>query len=93
MIISLFAAASALIGTAVATRHQAQVAADLGALAGARRSAWGAAVACERAGAYVAANGAVLTQCRLDGLNLLVTAQVRWHGLSAEAVALAGPVL
>lgn len=91
MIISLFGVASAAIGSATTARHQAQVAADLGALAGAARAIWGAGEACGRASAYVAANGALLTECTVDGLDLLVTASVRWHGWSAEATARAGP--
>jgi secretion/DNA translocation related TadE-like protein len=77
----------ALVGTAATHRHRAQVAADLGALAGARWAVLGAGTACDRAGRIVAANGGRLVACRLDGLDLVVTAGVG----PALAVARAGP--
>jgi secretion/DNA translocation related TadE-like protein len=76
-----------LVGAAITDRHRAQVAADLGALAGARNAVDGAGIACERAGEIVAANGAGLVGCRVDGLDLVVTAQVG----RARASARAGP--
>jgi secretion/DNA translocation related TadE-like protein len=79
---------AALVGVALTDRHRAQVAADLGALAGARYAVDGAGTACERAGRIVAANRARLVECRLDGLDLVITAQVG----PARAAARAGPV-
>jgi len=79
---------AALVGSALTDRHRAQVAADLGALAGARYATDGAGVACDRAGRIVAANGGRLVDCRLDGFDLIVSADV---GL-ARARARAGPV-
>jgi secretion/DNA translocation related TadE-like protein len=79
---------AALVGAAVTDRHRAQVAADLGALAGARYAVDGAGAACGHAGDPVVANGGRLVDCRLDGLDLLVTAQVG----PARAAARAGPV-
>jgi secretion/DNA translocation related TadE-like protein len=79
---------AALVGVALTDRHRARVAADLGALAGARWAVDGADTACERAGGIVAANGARLVACRLDGLDIEVTAQVG----PARASARAGPV-
>src|SRR5439155_20249242 len=78
----------ALVGAAATDRHQAQVAADLGALAGARYAVLGAGTACDRAGRIVAANGGRLVACRLDGLDVAVPAGVR----PALASARAGPV-
>jgi secretion/DNA translocation related TadE-like protein len=77
-----------LVGVAVTDRHRAQVAADLGALAGARYAVDGAGTVCGHAGEIVAANGGRLVKCRLDGLDLVVTAQVG----PARATARAGPV-
>jgi secretion/DNA translocation related TadE-like protein len=79
---------AALVGVALTDRHRARVAADLGALAGARYAVDGTGPACERAGRIVAANGGWLVECRLDGLDLVVTAQVG----PARAAARAGPV-
>ena len=80
--------AAALVGVARTDRHRAQAAADLGALAGARYAIAGTGTACARAGEIVSANGARLLDCRLEGLDLVVTA-----GLGpARAAARAGPV-
>ncbi|MGH3680628.1 MAG: Rv3654c family TadE-like protein, partial [Natronosporangium sp.] len=77
--------------------HRAQSAADLAALAGAARAVAGQTAACARAGEIVAANGARLSHCRLDGLDLTVTVEVAppaGAGLhrTALATARAGPV-
>ncbi len=79
---------AATVASAVVARHRAQAAADLGALAGAARAAQGEAVACARAAELVRANRARLVGCRLDGLDLVVTAAVG----PARATARAGPV-
>jgi secretion/DNA translocation related TadE-like protein len=76
------------VGVALTDRHRAQVAADLGALAGARYAKDGASTACARAEEVVGANGAKLVACQLDGLDLMVTTQVG----PARATARAGPV-
>ena len=70
---------------AVVAAAQARTAADLGALAGAARAALGTEQACERAGGIVAANDAVMTSCRLDGLDITVTATVRGQWATARA--------
>jgi secretion/DNA translocation related TadE-like protein len=89
-----FGTAGASVGAARAGRQQAGVAADLGALAGAARVVEGAEAACARAGELVAANGGRLTGCAVDGLDLVVTAQVTINLLRRTAVASAraGPV-
>ncbi|TML25620.1 MAG: hypothetical protein E6G35_11950, partial [Actinobacteria bacterium] len=76
------------VGVALGNRHQAQVAADLGALAGARYAVDGAGTACARAGEIVAANHARLVDCQLDDLDLTVSTQVG----PAWARARAGPL-
>jgi secretion/DNA translocation related TadE-like protein len=83
-------------GAAMTARHRAQLAADLGALAGARYAVVGEPTACAHASAIVAANGGSLTGCRLDGLDLVVTAEVDMSGVPpgigpARASARAGP--
>jgi secretion/DNA translocation related TadE-like protein len=88
--------AGATVGAARVARHQAQVAADLGALAGAARAAAGQPVACARAAEFVAANHGRLVHCALDGLDLTVTVEVPALAAGpdrvATATARAGPV-
>lgn len=89
----LFAGALTTVGSAIVARQRAQIAADLGALAGAQQSARGTATACARAARLVSANGAALGGCLVDGLDVVVTAVVRVAGLGwARAVARAGPI-
>jgi secretion/DNA translocation related TadE-like protein len=83
--------------SATVARHQAQAAADLAALAGARYVVLGADVACAVAEAVVAANRATMTSCRPDGLDLVVSVSVAVRGAPpavgvATATARAGPV-
>ena len=87
----------AAVGSATVTRHQARVAADFAALAGAAYAIEGETVACARAGELAAANGGQLTSCYLDGLDLTVTVAVAAAGPApfagpAAATARAGPV-
>lgn len=89
--------AGAAVGAARVGRHQARTAADLGALAGAARAVEGPAAACERARRLAFINGARMTSCRLDGLELVIDVQVTvtpLPGLTryASAAARAGPV-
>lgn len=83
------------IGSAVIARHRAQAAADLAALAAAQALAGGPAGACQAAQALAARMGAVLAQCRLDQLDVIVTVRTEStarFGGSALASARAGPV-
>jgi secretion/DNA translocation related TadE-like protein len=94
VMVGLFGAAVGAVRTA---RQQARVAADFGALAGAGQALQGEPAACGRVGEIAAANGGALLDCRLDGLDVLVTAEVAvtpLPGLSrvATATARAGPV-
>ncbi len=94
LVLVLVAAATALAGAAMAARHRAQAAADLAALAGALLAWDGEPAACDRAADISARNGAQLVACRLDGLDLVVTAEVTGaaHVGVARASARAGPV-
>ena len=78
--VGLVVISAGMSGTAVvavrAAKHQAQNAADLGALAGARHAVEGDAVACAMAGRLVAANGGRLAECALAGLEIVVRAEV-----------------
>lgn len=89
----LLAGTVAMAGGLVVARHRAQSAADLGALAGAVRAVEGAEVACPAAERIVRANGARMVACRVEGLDVVVTAQVSgpagWG--AAEQSARAGP--
>jgi secretion/DNA translocation related TadE-like protein len=87
----------AAIGAARVGRHQAQAAADLGALAGAARVIEGPDVACATAARLVAANGAGMSACEVAGWDVIVRVEiavmikpgpVRY----AHAAARAGPV-
>ena len=81
------------LGTAVVARHRAEVAADLGALAGAAMLWHGPDVGCRRAATVVERNGATLVSCRWAGRHLLIETVVPvavWG--TAGARARAGPV-
>ncbi|MEV1287757.1 Rv3654c family TadE-like protein [Micromonospora sp. NPDC049679] len=89
--------AGAAVGAARVARHQARVAADLGALAGAARAIEDQQAACERAAHIVAANGGRVTDCVVDGLDLILTVTVTVEPLPglfrvANASARAGPI-
>ncbi|MFG2166127.1 Rv3654c family TadE-like protein [Micromonospora chersina] len=84
------------LGAARCARHQARNAADFAALAGAARVLEGAEEACGRAADLAAENGGRLTACRLDGLDVVATAEVRvaplpWLARTASATSRAGP--
>ncbi len=89
----LLAGTVAMAGGLLVARHRAESAADLGALAGARWAVEGTAVACPAADRIVRANGGRMVTCRVDGLDVVVTARVAgpagWG--SAEESARAGP--
>ncbi|MEV0152979.1 Rv3654c family TadE-like protein [Micromonospora sp. NPDC050686] len=76
LVFVVFGLFGATVGAARTARQQARVAADLGALAGAGRAVAGSAAACATAGEITRANGARLAACRLDGLDVLVTAEI-----------------
>lgn len=89
--------AAATVGAATVARHQAQTAADLGALAGAMRAVQGQPAACGRAAEFVAANHGRLASCELAGLTLTVVVERSAPGLlglprPAVATARAGPL-
>jgi len=91
------AVAGAAVGAARVARHEARTAADLGALAGAMRVLEGSDSACARAGELVSRNGGRLAACTVDGLDLIVTAEVDVTPLpgltrTARAAARAGPI-
>lgn len=84
----------ALIGGAVVARHRAQSAADLAALAAARRVPAGSAIACAEARAVAGAMGAQLRACHIDELDVVVAVAVPVGGrigAEARAAARAGP--
>jgi secretion/DNA translocation related TadE-like protein len=86
-----------LLAGAVSARHRAEGAADLGALAAAPVALVDAREACRRAARVVAANGARLVRCRVDGPDVIVVVARRLEGMlgrfgAARARARAGPV-
>nr|WP_281278629.1 Rv3654c family TadE-like protein [Micromonospora pisi] len=89
--------AGAAVGAARVAKHQARVAADFGALAGAARTLEGPAVACARAADLVSANGGRIVDCAVDGLDLQLVVELTAHPLPgltrvARATARAGPI-
>jgi secretion/DNA translocation related TadE-like protein len=84
--------AGAYLGSVVVARHLAQAAADLAALAAAAALPSGVAPACARATAVARAMRVDDARCRVDGLDVVVTARVAVAvGGVAQAVARAGP--
>ncbi|TQF74983.1 flp pilus-assembly TadE/G-like family protein [Rhodococcus spelaei] len=85
------------LGAAVAARHRAQAAADLGALAAAAAVDRGEEAACAAARAVADRMVAALRECRIEGWDAVVTVGAR-VGLAAVgtgdavAAARAGPV-
>ncbi|WP_459719419.1 Rv3654c family TadE-like protein [Actinophytocola sp. KF-1] len=80
-------------GSAVVARHQAEAAADLGALAAAVEVTDGERAACAEARWVVEQMGGVLRSCRLSGWDALVEAEVAFGPFgSAAGRARAGPV-
>lgn len=87
----------ASIGAAIIARHQAQTAADLGALSAAVHAVEGATAACGHATRVVSANHARMVECRVVGLEAVVSVRRRAAGLAAAlphalARSRAGPV-
>jgi secretion/DNA translocation related TadE-like protein len=85
-----------VVGTAVIARHRAQAAADLAALAAAGRLAAGQEVACGWAAALAQSMHAVVAECVVRDLDVIVTVDVsvpltRWGTGTARAAARAGP--
>ncbi|MDT5031321.1 MAG: hypothetical protein QOC94_1492 [Actinoplanes sp.] len=89
--------AGAAVGAARVGRHEARNAADFGALAGAAHAVEGDESACGWAARVVAADRARLVSCQVDGLEVVVRAEVAVTPLPglvrhATAAARAGPV-
>lgn len=89
-------AGGAIVGSAVVARHRAQSAADLSALAAAQQAIGGSGPACADAAALAARMGAHVSRCVVDGLDVVVTADVRvalgrFGVRPARAQARAGP--
>lgn len=94
MIVVLLTAtgAGAYLGSAVVARHRAQAVADLAALAAAARLSSGADTACARAARLARQMRVDDIRCAVDGLDVVVTAQVPVaFGGAARAAARAGP--
>ncbi|WP_421843680.1 Rv3654c family TadE-like protein [Mycobacterium sp.] len=83
----------AYLGSAVVTRHRAQAAADLAALAAAARLPSGASAACASAAAVARGMTVRVTECRVWDLDVVVAVElVGAFAGTARAVARAGPV-
>ncbi len=96
-VLLVVAMASGTVGLAVLARHRAQASADLAALSAARVVPGGAAAACARAYDVTRAMRMASSDCVVDGLDVVVTAEVvvrfgRWNVGFARAIARSGPV-
>lgn len=85
------------LGAVVLSRHRAEGAADLAALAAASQVAQGADTACERAARVAREMRAQLAECRVDGWDARVRTTAEPPGVAArwarvDARARAGPV-
>lgn len=82
------------LGAAIVARHRAQAAADLAALAAAAGLPAGPALACRLAVDIAAAGGAILRDCTVADLDVVVVVGVDAGARlgEARAVARAGPV-
>ncbi|WP_343061746.1 Rv3654c family TadE-like protein [Mycobacterium vicinigordonae] len=86
-------AAGVCLGSVVVARHRAQAAADLAALAAAAQLPQGVSAACVRATTVARQMRVADVECRLDGLDMIVTVEVPIVRIgSARASARAGPV-
>ncbi|WP_433299924.1 Rv3654c family TadE-like protein [Actinoplanes sp. CA-030573] len=97
LVLVLAGLAGTSVGTARVGRHEAHNAADLAALAGAADAIYGEGVACVRAERFAAANGGRTTSCAVDGLEVVVWAEVEVRPMPgmvrrAAAGARAGPI-
>lgn len=96
VVIVTVAAAAASVGAAVLSRHRAQAAADLAALAAAGMAAGYSDGPCRLARDVARSNGGRLVGCRLDGMVADVVVEVTLPGWlpavgSARARSRAGP--
>ncbi len=82
----------AAVGNAVVSRHRAQAAADLAALAGAAALPAGREAACSGARELSAAMRAAVVACDIVGLDVTVRVEVAALVGVAQASARAGPV-
>jgi secretion/DNA translocation related TadE-like protein len=97
LFLTMAGVAAAGVGAARVGRHAARTAADLGALAGAARAIYGPEVACGWAERFVVANDGRMTSCVVEGMEIVVRAEVVVRGVPrldrrAVATARAGPV-
>lgn len=97
MVLLLVTGLAVRLGAAALARQRAETGADLAALAGAAQLLRGSSAACAAADRVAASNGVRVTNCAVDGLDLLVevTAEMAGGGLLGGAAlgqARAGPV-
>lgn len=75
-----FAAVVSLLGAIAVTRHRAESAADLAALAAAKHSLEGWPAACAAARRIAADQHGIVVSCALDGLDAVVEVAIRPPG-------------
>jgi secretion/DNA translocation related TadE-like protein len=91
-LIAVLALAVVGVGVALAARQRVVAAADAGALAAAD-TALGIypGVPCQAAAEVVEAHGAVLSECRIEGVVATITASASFAGIPMSVSARAGP--
>jgi secretion/DNA translocation related TadE-like protein len=91
-VVGIAGAASMLAGAALAESHRISLSADLAALAGADVAlGWAPGEPCAVAERVAAANRAPLSQCTLEGLDLIATATGSALGVHIQRSSRAGP--
>lgn len=75
VVLTLVAGAAVVLTSVLAVRESLSAATDLAALAGASAALLEPELACARAGSVARANDVTLTQCRIDGMEVWVTAR------------------
>ena len=96
LVLIAVSAVVATLGAVAVARHRAAASADLAALAGAGHAVEGGDSACAAAADVARAQGARLTGCRLEGLDVVVEVTVTPPGRlgllgRARAISRAGP--
>ena len=79
-VVLAFAAVVALLGSIAVTRHRAESAADLAALAAAKHALEGPTAACQSARRIAADQHGIVVSCALDGLDAVVEVAIRPPG-------------
>jgi secretion/DNA translocation related TadE-like protein len=90
MVLVLAATVASVIAALLAGQARAQSAADLAALAAADRALWGTDEACAMAATIAERNGASLTECTIDLLDVVLRVEVPPPRVAARLLLMVG---